>query len=495
MYPEKTIKINELFASFSEKDLKEFKKLISSPLYSKGRNYKQLLDQILKASGKKNNASHLKKSLTQKSKNSLSQTFRNRLSELNKLAEEYLIHKTLNSNRIEKERLLLRAFFENKFSAKFKGRVAKMKDYLYSIPESELKYDCITSVTKMNFSLLKQNESINELYEPYYEYTTNATCGFLINLFIFGIEYIQQEQINRKYEFNIVPAVLSQLNLEEQIKYFTNSDNLLFKNVAMHYYLYKAFENPDEDSSYYCSRKIFMETSSCLSRDFKMSLHKDMTSYSILRLNQGVEKFRRELFKLYEEKLKLALYSEREEKVFPVTLFRNFVILGIMLKKTNWTKNFIKNYSNELPAANRDDEIRLSYSKLFFSSKDYGKSLEYLENFKGNDYLHYCDSSIMKLCSYYETRKFEEAFSEIDKFSHYLRNHNEIPKPNKEYFRNFLKVFQTLIKTKTKADVKNLFLLENKIDKLKFVSKRMWLCEKISELNVRRQTSDVRRET
>ncbi len=96
--------------------------------------------------------------------------------------------------------------------------------------------------------------------------------------------------------------------------------------------------------------------------------------------------------------------------------------------------------------------------------------------------MHYCDASILKLCTYYETEKFEEAFSEMDKLKHYLRNHSEVPEIHREYFLNFLKIYLLLIKVKTGVNNKDLTELENQINKKKLRSREHWLREKISEL-------------
>ena len=157
-------------------------------------------------------------------------------------------------------------------------------------------------------------------------------------------------------------------------------------------------------------------------------------------------------------------------------------MIGIILRKKVWTEKFIKKYSSELPEDIRGDEVSLSYSKLFFSNKNYEKSLQYLSGFKGMNYLHYSDSSVLKLCTYYETDKYEEAFFEMDKFRHYIRNHNEIPKIHKEYALNFLKIYKMLINIKTGVDGTDLFQIENSMKKIKLKSRESWLMEKIKEL-------------
>ncbi|MBK6506439.1 MAG: hypothetical protein IPG02_12425 [Ignavibacteria bacterium] len=46
-------KLFQLLENFSPEELKDFRKFISSPVYSSGRNYLPLLDELLKARSKK----------------------------------------------------------------------------------------------------------------------------------------------------------------------------------------------------------------------------------------------------------------------------------------------------------------------------------------------------------------------------------------------------------------------------------------------------------
>ncbi len=70
----------------------------------------------------------------------------------------------------------------------------------------------------------------------------------------------------------------------------------------------------------------------------------------------------------------------------------------------------------------------------------------------------------------------------MDKFRHYIRNHNEIPKIHKEYALNFLKIYKMLINIKTGVDGTDLFQIENSMKKIKLKSRESWLMEKIKEL-------------
>lgn len=477
-------KLFSLLDSFSEKDIKEFRKFISSDFFSGGRNYKVILNQLLKLKkkGLDKITPQILHSKLYPGKQFSIQTLNNRFSELFKLAEEYLIIKTLRENKTEKDRILLIAYHRNKSGKLFRSRLSRSKEYLNSMHESDSKYLFLAFLDKLDISFSKDSFISEDTYRKYFENSQNVTALLLKSLFDFGYEFIQQEQTNRNFGFNIVNEILAKLELDDAfIKKLYKSEIIIFKIVAMEYYFYNIFKNPDNEKNFFEARKIFEELKLSMDEDYIREVYKKLTNYCILRQNQGVKTFNDELFKLYNDILKLKIYSDHNN-VFPQTTFRNYVMIGIILKKKDWTEKFIKKYSKELPGDIRADEVNLSFSKLFFSNKDYEKSLQYISGFKGMNYLHYNDSSVLKLCTYYETKKYEDAFFEMDKFRHYIRNHDGIPRIHKEYALNFLKIYRMLINIKTGVDGTDLYKLENTMKKIKLKSRESWLMEKIKEL-------------
>lgn len=473
-----------LLDSLSDKDIKELKKFISSKFFSKGRNYLAVFNQLLKFKKKRYNklTPQILYSKIYPGKKFSLQTLNNRISELFKLAEEYLIYKTLKENKTERNKILLTAYSNGRSEKLFEMQLKKSKGIIESFPESENKQLSMLYIENLRIDHSKKHKITESTFNKYFTYSRYLAAVFLKNLFTFGIEFIQQEQTNRRYESNYAMEILDRMKFDDDfVKGLRNSNSSLHKIAVMMYYFYNIFKNPDTEKNYFEAKKIFDVVRNHIERNELTDLYKLMTSYCILRINQGVKKFQLELYNLYNEKLEVNCYLDRNG-IFPVTTFRNYVLLGIKLKKIRWTEKFISKYSKELPEENRDDEINLSYSKLFFSNKNYEKSLQYLDGFKGLNYLHYCDSSILKLCTYYEIEKYEEAFFEIDKFRHFLRNHKEIPVIHKEYTQNFLKIYQILLKIKTGTGNDELYTAKNLMNKKKPVSRENWLSEKINEL-------------
>ncbi|MEO8447641.1 MAG: hypothetical protein ABI528_09110 [bacterium] len=477
-------KLFDIINTLSKSDIKEFKKFIRSPVYSKGRNYVLILNQIAKLQQRKSTDTESQKlySKIYPGKKFNSQTLKNRLSELFKLAEEFMIYKTLKENPLEKQKLLLLSYYKNKNVRLYESKYNIFNNQLQSLPDNDLKFLNTIYIKRQHLDFLRKQEISEYAFDRYYDFSFYTTCIFLTNLFEFGIEFLQQEQTERNYEFNIVKDLLAKINIDEILEKAAKINPHLSGILSMQYFFYKAFKDPDEEKNYFEGRRVFDRISPGLSEDYKINQYNIMTYYCIIRHNYGIKKFQLELFKLYNEKLKLGIHLDIDKKYFPVRTFRNYVLLGIILKKFEWTEKFINKYSKELPVDTRDDETKLSYSRLYFGKREYGRSMSYLANFRSTNYLHYCDSSVLKLCTYYETEKFEEAFSEMDKFRHYLRNHKEIPKIHKIYTSNFLKMYQMLIKIKTDAGKKDLYEIVKLYEKTPLASRRNWLGEKITQL-------------
>lgn len=471
-----------LLKSFSDKELKEFKKLVSSPLYTERKNYVYIVNELVKMTGRDSRKFSLQEfySKIYPGKRFSPQTVKNRLSELFKLAEEFLIYRNLNKRVIEKEKILLNEYLENKMISLFESKYKKTRRQLESLPDSEDKFRNISFLNGVNLSLLNQKTKLEKMYKQHYEHSIYSVCVFLIEIFEKGIDFIKQEYNGRKIESNVIVEMLKGLKIEELMISFRKSHLKICRVTGMHYYLYKAFENPNDEKNYFNAKKMFSEDINFFSSEYKDKIYKLMVEYCLIRQNSGIKNFQYELFDIYNEKLKQGLHSEFGAKEFPANSFRDYVFIGIELKKFKWVDSFITKYAKELPEEIRDDEVNLSHAKLHFALKNFDKTILFLNKIKGLNYLHYTDASVLKMCCHYENNRIEESFYEIDKFKHYLRNHKEIPDIHKEPNLNFVKIYQMLVSNKSKTNCNDLGFLKEKIVSLRFISKGAWLVEKVS---------------
>ena len=475
-------KLISLINSFTPGEIEQFKKFISSPFFSKGRNYLPFLEHVLKISSNSIIKKYQNRLKPDSGKKFSEQTLRNRYSELYKLGEEFLIYTGLNENRSEKEKLLLKKLIDKKLYVHFNIRHKESVSILMKEKYDNRKFKDLSSLTELNFRLLHDKNKPDQIYSEYYETSKTALCLDLIDLFEYGYEFAQQEFDNRKFDPNYILVFLKKLNIEEIIKEFLNSDQIIFKVTALNYYLYKAFENEDIEEYYFKSHKIFTELFTGLKDDYKVKIFNHMINYCIRKRNKGVLKYEQNLFDLYNEKLNQNLISDLKANNYLFNYFRDYVLIGISIKNYSWVENFIAEYSLELPPEIREDETRISYAKLYFAKRKFEKSLLNLQNIKTTYYLLYMDSSALRLCIYFEQCRYEDAFLELDRLKHYLRNHKEIPKVHLNTIENFIRIYNVLLKYITNPEKTDIGFLEKDMNSLPLITNRKWLMEKIGEI-------------
>lgn len=474
-------KLIVLLRSFSDAEVKEFRKFIASPVYSTGRNYVPILNEILKANKRTVTEKELHERLYP-GKTFSSQTLKNRFSELFKLGEEFLIFKSLQVDEVERDKILLKTLTQRKLHRFFEARHKKALERIDSTPNDTEKFrDLVELQTTYLRNLISRNK-YEKFFPVYYENTFYETCLSFIQLFEFGIEFRQQDFLNKYYVYNIVPEVLKKINFSELTENTKNKDKIVYRTALLYYHVYKSFEDLENESDYFEARKIFAGIRENLSDIMKQEIYMTLIYYCVNRQNQGILKFRKELFELYNEKLSLGLLRDISENVYPLNNFRDYVFIGIELGKLNWVKDFVNNYSVHLPPEVREDEINISRFKIEFAQNNFREALRYLENVKPANFVHYLDTSLGKLTTYYELEMYEEAFSEIDKLKHYIGNHPEIHKAHKHNNLNFIRIFVKLLKAKTDPDRNNVRLLSKDVDSMAGVAKRAWLRQKIKEI-------------
>lgn len=474
-----------LIQTFSAKEIKLFRQFISSPFFTNGRNYIPFLEELLKM--KDGTGKHSNKNKANESdiiKILSGRTLSNRYSELYKLGEEFLIYKSLKNNKAEKNKILLKRLLEEKLYSSYNTKhIETLKHFRkekFTLHNSE----DIAYISKLNTIFLHDKNRTTELYNEYYKNSKLILCISMLSVLELGLEFSHQELNNIKYEPNFVHDFLKKLEINEIIKDFSKSDSVIEKVTAMYFKLYKAFENEVNEKYFFESHKIFQELFTELNDSYKVTTYSHMINYCIRKQNKGLNKYKHVLFKLYKEKLSQDLTEDLENDLYLFNQFRDYVYIGISIKEFGWVENFIAGYSKLLPDEIRESEIKLSFANLNFARRLFAKSLSYVESIKTSHYLSYMDSSILKLCNYYELKNFEEAILEHDRLTHYLRNHYEIPEIYKLHYGNFAKFFQGILKMNVNPGKVNSGFLEKEIINCHKLSKKDWLLEKLRQLGL-----------
>ncbi|MCB0729059.1 MAG: hypothetical protein KDD00_16450 [Ignavibacteriae bacterium] len=473
-----------LIESFTDKEIEQFRKFVSSPFFSKGRNYLPFLEQVLKLK-EGNSADDGKAEIySEDGKKFSDQTLLNRYSELYYLGEKFLAYSGFSENKAEMDKILLEKLQEKKLDKFFKTNYSRILENAVNEKFDLQKYHNLSQISVFLLEYLHDKNKVEQYYQEFYGNSIIILCINLITLLETGIEFAQQKFDNRTYEPNYVFDFLRKLNIEEDMVNFSKSGTLIMKITSMNYYLYKAFENTENENCYFKAHSIFNGISQELKDEYKVKVFTLMINYCIQKHNEGNSAYQKELFILYKEKLNQDLISDLKENKYLFNGFRDYVYIGLVLREYGWVENFIKKYSELLPDEIRKDETSLSYAKLNFAKSKYELSLSNLENINANNYLLYLDSSLIRLNNYYELGKYDEAYLEIDKHKKYIKNHKEIPKDRLNYSINFINVYQKLIKYVSEPDNKNSEFLLKELNELDYFDEREWIVKKVKDIEL-----------
>ncbi|MBK8551612.1 MAG: hypothetical protein IPL53_11350 [Ignavibacteria bacterium] len=140
------LKFLTIFNTFSSKEKSEFQNYLKSNPNNSHRNYNQILSSL-----KTND-----KGIIEVNGTDNSSTRWNRFSELNLLAEKFLLHKSIESDSITSSALLLKEYDRKKLPSSFMQKYKQLKKEISKIPVVNYDYNIISQLDMINLINLKK---------------------------------------------------------------------------------------------------------------------------------------------------------------------------------------------------------------------------------------------------------------------------------------------------------------------------------------------------
>ncbi len=482
----RNFKIFRIISAFSKEELKEFEYFIKSPYLTSSRDYSLMLKTIYSLAGSAEAIQALKNEeffgQIFPGKKYSNKTLRNRLNELTGIAKKFIIQKALEKDKEQSDFMLLKGLKERKLPDLFKNEFEKIEE---KIDKGIVKSYLGGEIKMLATYVYLENQEYSKTFENYWKSSDYKLAYFLENYFIMMIEFESEKQYGINTEKNIAYDLIGNLKADNFIKTLEerNDDNYLI--IFLYYYLYRSFHDLNDEVSYKKYSDLFFSNLNKLTYEQKDGFFGYMISRYFMLSNTGKNEILKEVFKLYDMKLKLGLYSELKAIRYPATAFRDYIVVGLKLKKYKWVENFIKKYSQELPNEIRDAEINMAYTRLHMFREEYDIALQYLNEMKTTNYLYLLDASRIKLRIFYEKSNYEEAFMELDRIKHYIKNNfKKIPLSVRKYSKEFLDIYISLTKARLSPDKKEIDFLHKTIQDSPTLVTKEWLLEKIKEMKI-----------
>lgn len=470
--------------SFTKYELIEFEEYVQSSYLTGSRDYLPILKGINLYS---NNINRIKDISSEEffqkifpGKKYSNKTMRNRLTELTFLAKKFIVQKETDTDKVLNNMLLLKGLRKRKLFNIFRSEYEKVNEIEAENPAKSYNG---AEIKMLSAYVYLEMQDFTNIFEDYKKWAEYFITFFLENYFMIMIEFEAEKRYGINSGNNIGFDLINNLKSENFIKALQQRNSKEYTLVYLYYYLYISTSNINDETIYKKFSDLFFKNLDSLSTDQKNEIFGYMISRYFEKINSGKKEYLKDVFKLYKLKLKLGLYSELKVIRYPSTAYRDYIVVGLRLKKYKWVEEFIKKYSDELPLELRDIEINMAYTRLYMSKKEFNNALMSLEKLKTNNSLYILDASRIKLRIYYEMKKFEEAILEVDRVKHYIKNNTKrIALSVRKYSKDFLEKYNELLKLRLSPDKKEIDYFMKKVQESSGLVLKEWIMEKVSEM-------------
>ena len=398
--------------------------------------------------------------------------FRKYCSDLLKLVEDYLALGVYQKDTLLQSTLLIQAVGEKKLEKLYNS---VMKDARRISEQNKLK--------DADYFLAQYR--IERNYYNLTKYETKRTSKSNVEDIAKNIDFFYFSE-----KLRIACEVLSRQNLasydykisliDEIVTYVTSSEFEPIPAVLVYYQIYLLYTEPENEDHYHLLMNLLDQYSTFFPEEaLKGELYMSAQNYCIKKINQGNQKFLKELFFLYQTLLKKEVIIANGE--LSPWYFRNIIVVALRLGEYTWTEDFIIKYQDFLEEDFRRNTVTYNLAQLYFYQKKYGKVIEQLRNVEYEDVTYNLNSKAMLIATYYEMEEVEPLYSLLESFRTYLNRHKFISTDKRKHYLNLIKFTKKLLRL-VPGDDKAIIALKNEITSAEGVVSKSWLLEKIAEL-------------
>lgn len=466
-------KLIKLFRGLSRSELLEFGRYIKTPFLNRDDNLVKLYDYIKKYSPEYDSVKLEKEYFLKKVSNN--QQVRDRqihdwMSDLTKKLEDYLIYSELQKRPLSRDFVLLDAMKDRRMDELFFRSIKNMRNKLDNSPERDMFYYF------NQWRLRHEAYFYGVLPQKYKEekniilMMTDMDKFFCAAKLRYSSEAMAVETNRRGVgQIALLPEVLKEIRKPEFKK------NKLFKIYELTLDLYY----DDKDETYDKLEKLVFEQLHLGNADEQYSLLNYLLTHAGRMWSEGREHYRQKVFDwyVYNTDNKLIL----KDGYIPAAHFLNAMYLATALYEAEWLEKFINNYTIYLKESDRENTELLAKAYLYFTQRQYKKSLRILAQTGGRDYTYPLNVRTLTIQCYYELKDVEFVLLECGNFGRYINRSEGISDIVKETVKDFIRFVKLLCDAPYKKEITKK-ILKKKLEVAKGIRVKSWLTEKIDEL-------------
>jgi hypothetical protein len=482
----------DIIGTFSPAELKRFRDFLRSPFHNTNKNVIKLFEYFKKFSPDFG-SDKAKKFLTKEKvfkkiypgKKFNDIVLRILLSDLIKLSEEFLTYQGLRKNTFDEYKFLLQELNEKGIDNLYRRIYKEAYKLIEQHDDLRIKYLKLFEY-EMNFIDHHLQRNKQQLITS--NVLTRSEC--LISFFILELAgnlhdlAINEQTFNAKFDFNLAYEFINRFDFDGLLKRIKESGFVHYTTLLVYVNMIKAIFNEHDDRSYDDFKETVFDNYDRFSKHEAYNLLTNLETSCLNRRKNNPQKYEAETYFVYELMLRKNNYSYYGEEM-GLQRYKNILVNFINLKKFDDVEKFVETYINKVSPDIRDNLYLYSMALINFSKKDFINALQLIQKIKYDYFTLKYDVKNLTLRIYYELKYFENAYSLIDSYKHFLVKNKTVSEFFRERYLNFIGFMNTMIKFSESASNFEIEKLKSNLLKTNNVVSRDWLLEKIDELSLK----------
>jgi|WetSurMetagenome_2_1015567.scaffolds.fasta_scaffold06111_6 hypothetical protein len=488
----KIIALFDLLQTFSNEEVKEFRRYLISPYFNKRYGLVNLYDEIMKYYPlflENIDEEDIYKKIT-KSSTYNSKSFRALIGYLTQHIYNYFKLKNLEKKSLLGSNFLSDELRLRNLSSRFLHQTKTFeKELLQSKLDMEQVYNLyLLNTNIVNFSRSNEKTTkINELKKQ--TERLDKACSYLTMFYIIELSCQYLDFFSYMYNFglniknNLPDSVINNINIKEIISLIGKYHKQDFM-VAIYNTMFNCYKNLGKEEYYEVYKKLIEKHFDEISRDENYFHISNLINYCILKsnLNKEPDYFQNELYKLYNIFLDNKLFKTNLSDYLSTDLFRAIWLCGFRLNKLDWVKNVIEKYWKYLHPKDAKNMYLFGNMTLNYKIGNFNEALKYSGKIKYTSSTFKYDVKFLKLQIFYEINDYEPALSILHNFKSMISSDDMISQDKKAGYNNFIEYYKKLITIKQEGNYPDAGFYKNLIKNTKEIVNKKWLITQAGEL-------------
>ncbi len=476
----------EILKTFNKEELKSLKKFFASPFIRSRRNIGLLYTHILKSYPEFNSSNlHRKKAFEILFPDEVynEKKIMNYVTDLTDACKDFLMHNALIKDEVESQILTSKALYEKKLLNHSEKIINKIENNLVQGFSEDKdffsKSSKIQEFKNAYYTFYNDHKKLRQNWDNFFEM---SALKFLVDYTWMRCSNITSSNtLYKKVPNYIIDSVSGCFDIEKILELSDKLSGKFPRITKLHSLLLKTISEPKNSVNYYVLKEYILKNITEYDREEKFRLLSHMINICGENIAYYGDDFTKEMLDVYKIMLKNNAYSLSENEFLLNTDYRNIQSITVLFRDTDFLELMIKEYSGLLSPDNIEDNVSLSFAYLYFLKNEFVKSLLMISKIETEDFLFKIDIKKLMLMVCYELGYFDQAYSVIDSYKHFLSNSKEITEPRKLSSIDFLNAFSLLLKRKEGFRESSLTELKKRAGKLNLFLKE-WFYSKIDEL-------------